>query len=192
MTLGQSMLVIGAITLLGILVLNANSSILQSNTTMDTSEFGITAVSLATSVVEEAMGKMFDQVIADSTTGQVTLATQLSPVSKLGRDAGEAYRNGTSDFNDFDDFDSLFLVYKSDNPLDTPRTPGSSWETIVPGIRAKYFVHCRVCYVDPSINGGLDGSASYPTFHKKIVVTVTSSGWKTDTLRFPAVMSYWN
>lgn len=188
MTLGQSMLVIGAITLLGILVLNANSSILQSNTTMDTSEFGITAVSLATSVVEEAMGKMFDQKIADSTTGQITLPSQLTLPGSLGPDAGEVYRSGTNDFNDFDDFNRLFLVYKSNLPLDTPSTAGSNWETIVPGIRAKYFVHCRVTYVDPA---HLDDTSGTPTFHKKIVVTVTSTGSK-DTLSFPAVMSYWN
>ncbi len=188
MTLGQSMLVIGALTLLGILVLNANSTILQSNTTMDTSEFGITAVSLATSLVEEAMGKMFDQVIADSNTGIITAETQLTPSIALGPDAGEAYRAGSADFNDFDDFNNIFLVYKSNNPLDTVSTPGSTYETIVPGIRAKYFVHAKVTYVN-YLN--LDGTSATQTYHKKIVVTVTSTGSQ-DTLRFPAIMSYWN
>ncbi len=188
MTLGQSMLVIGAITLLGILVLNANSTILQTNTTMDTSEFGITAVSLATSLVEEAMGKMFDQVIADSTTGAITDSNQLTPVAGLGPDGPESYRSGTNDFNDFDDFNNIFLVYKSNVGSDTIPTPGSTWETVVPGIRAKYFVRARVYYVSP---GFLDDTSSHRTFHKKIVVTVTSTGSK-DTLRFPAIMSYWN
>ncbi len=188
MNLGQSMLVIGAITLLGIIVLNANSSILQSNTTMDTSEFGITAVSLATSLVEEAMGKMFDEVIADSNTGQITVESQLTPPGNLGPDGVEQYRNGTLDFNDFDDFNNIFLVYKSNNPADTLSTPGSSFETIVPGIRAKYFVRARVYYVDPL---HLDDTSTVRTFHKKIVVTVTSTGSQ-DTLKFPAIMSYWN
>jgi hypothetical protein len=188
MTLGQSMLVIGAITLLGILVLNANSTILQSNTTMDTSEFGITAVSLATSLVEEAMGKMFDQVIADSNTGTITSESQLTPVGNLGPDVSEAYRNGTRDFNDFDDFNNIFLVYKSNVAADTVHTPGSTWEAIVPGIRAKYFVKARVYYVDYL---HLDDTSNVRTYHKKIVVTVTSTG-SPDTLRFPAIMSYWN
>ena len=188
MTLGQSMLVIGALTLLGILVLNANSTILQSNNTMDTSEFGITAVSLATSLVEEAMGKMFDEVVSDSTTGAITDSSQLTPIGSLGPEGTEAYRNGLTDFNDFDDFNNLFLVYKSNVGTDTVSTPGSSWETIVPGIRAKYFVRARVYYVSV---GALDDTSNHRTFNKKIVVTVTSTGSK-DTLRFPAVMSYWN
>ncbi len=188
MTLGQSMLVIGALTLLGILVLNANSTILQSNTTMDTSEFGITAVSLATSLVEEAMGKMFDQVIADSNTGIITDPSQLTPTAGLGPDAGESYRSGTNDFNDFDDFNNIFLVYKSNNPADTVHTTGSTYETIVPGIRAKYFVRAQVMYVN-YLN--LDGTSAGQTYHKKIIVTVTSTG-SSDTLRFPAIMSYWN
>jgi len=188
MTLGQSMLVIGAITLLGILVLNANTTILQSTTTMDTSEFGITAVSLATSLVEESMGKMFDEVIADSNTGMISLETQLTPVSNLGPDGGEAYRSGALDFDDFDDFNNIFLVYKSNVAGDTVSTPGSTWETIVPGIRAKYFVRANVTYVNYL---QLDSVSAARTWHKKILVTVTSTG-SPDTLRFPAIMSYWN
>ena len=188
MTLGQSMLVIGALTLLGILVLNANSTILQTNNTMDTSEFGITAVSLATSLVEEAMGKMFDEVVTDSTAGAITDSSQLTPIGSLGPDGGESYRSATKDFDDFDDFNRLFLVYKSNVGNDTASTPGSSWETVVPGIRAKYFVKARVYYVSV---GALDDTANHRTFNKKIVVTVTSTGSK-DTLTFPAVMSYWN
>ena len=186
MTLGQSMLVIGALTLLGLLVLNANSTILQTNTTMDNSEFGITAVSLATSLVEEAMGKMFDEVIADSNTGAITSESQLSTI--LGHDGTEHYRGGAQDFDDFDDFNGVFLVFKSNVAADTVSTPGSTFESIVPGIRAKYFVRAQVVYVNPL---NLDGASASRTYHKKIIVTVTSTG-STDTLRFPAIMSYWN
>ena len=186
MTLGQSMLVIGAITLLGILVLNANSTLLQTNETMNTSEFGITSVSLATSLVEEAMGKMFDEVIADSNTGTLTLPSQLS--ATLGPDGAESYRNGALDFNDFDDFNNIFLVFKSSVPADTAKTPGSTMEIVVPGIRAKYFVKAKANYVEYT---NLNGIAASRTWHKKLTVEVTSPSSK-DTLRFPAVMSYWN
>ena len=64
MNLGQMLLVTGAIVLLGILVLNANTTVYQANDTMYTSEFGVSAISLATSIVEEAMGKYFDVVVA--------------------------------------------------------------------------------------------------------------------------------
>ena len=190
MNLGQMMFVLAGIVLLGIVILTANNSLLESTDVMNNSEFGITSVSLATSLVEEAMGKMYDEVIADSTTGALTNPSQLSPA--LGPEGSEKYRSAGDNFNDFDDFNNLFLVYKSDNPTDTASTAGSDWETIVPGIRSKYFVRTKVVYV-PWNN--LDGVSAVPTWHKKIIVTVTRPGphpTKADTLVFPAVMSYWN
>jgi hypothetical protein len=190
MGLGQMMLVIGGIVILGIVVLTANSSLIESTDVMNDSEFGITAVSLATSLVEEASGKMFDSVIADSTSIQLTNPSQLS--TTLGAETGEVYRSATHDYDDFDDFNNIFLVFKSDNPRDTIHTTGSTWETIVPGIRSKYFVRARVTYV-PYTN--LDSTSAVKTWHKKIVVTVTRpqpNPTRADTLVFPAVLSYWN
>jgi hypothetical protein len=103
----------------------------------------------------------------------------------------ESYRAnvpGTKSFNDFDDYNNLFIVYKSNVAGDTARTPGSSYETTVPGIRAKYFVKARVNYVNQN---DLNGFTTAKTWHKKITVTVTSPSFK-DTLVFPAVMSFWN
>lgn len=190
MNLGQMLLVVAGIVLIGIVVLTSNGSLLESTDVMNDSEFGITAISLATSLVEEASGKMFDSVIADSTSNQLTDPSQLS--TTLGPEGAEKYRDPSSDFDDFDDFNNLFLVYKSNNPADTARTPGSNWETIVPGIRSKYFVRAQVMYV-PWNN--LDGVSATKTWHKKMVVTVTrpqAKPTKADTLVFPAVVSYWN
>ena len=188
MNLGQMMLVVGAIALLGVLILNANSSVYEASDTMYTSEFGVTAISLATSIVEEASGKMFDQAIAGTNPVAVYDSSLFTAPGSLGPDAGEAYR-GTKDFNDIDDYDRLFIVYKSDVAADTVSTPGSKWETIVPGIRAKYFVRCVVSYVNPP---NLDiAYTTRQTWHKKITVTVTSPS-STDSLVYPAIMSYWN
>ena len=188
MNLGQMMLVIGAVVLLGVLILNANSSVYQATDTMYTSEFGVTAISLATSIVEEASGKMFDKAIADTNAAAVYDSSYFTAPGLLGPDAGESY-HGAKDFNDFDDFNGLFLVYKSNVAADTASTPGSNWETIIPGIRAKYFVHCTVCYVNPP---NLDVAYTVrQTWHKKIIVTVTSPS-SSDTLVYPSIMSYWN
>jgi hypothetical protein len=43
MNLGQMMMAIGAIVMLGVLILNTNSTIYQTNDIMYTSEFGVTA-----------------------------------------------------------------------------------------------------------------------------------------------------
>jgi hypothetical protein len=189
MNLGQMMLVIGATVLLGVLTLSANSSVYQATDTMYTSEFGVTAISLATSIVEEANGKMFDQAIAGTNPAAVYDTSLFTPPGSLGPEPGEGYRNAAKDFNDFDDYNNLFLVYKSNVAADTASTPGSSWETIVPGIRAKFFVRCTVCYVKlPNLD------VPYlikQTWHKKITVSVTSPSSR-DTLVYPAVMSYWN
>ncbi|MGB2957499.1 MAG: hypothetical protein WBD30_01280 [Bacteroidota bacterium] len=186
MNLGQMMLVIAALSILGILVLNANRTVLETNDTQNLSEFGINAVSLATSVVEEAMGKMYDEAIADSNTGELTDPKQLTAVAGLGPDGAEVYRDGVNDFNDFDDFDGLFLVYK--NPIDSIVTVGADKEVSVPGIRARYFVRTKVEYVAHSTP---DVAVAACTWHKKITVTVTSPSI-TDTLVYPALMSYWN
>ena len=189
MNLGQMTLVVAALMLLGILVLNTNKTLLSTNDTQNTSEFGITAVSLATSLVEEANGKMFDEVVADSTTGALTAPSQLSPA--LGPNGSEAYRDPVHDFNDFDDFNGLFLVYKS--PLDSAVTAGATKEFTMPGIRAKYLVRVRVEWVNPTAANSynIDAVAVTKTWHKKLTVTVTSPSM-TDTLTYPSIMSYWN
>jgi hypothetical protein len=183
MTLGQMMMVTGAMMLLGVLVLNANRTVLETNDIQNTSEFGITAVSLATSLVEEANGKMFDQVIADSTTPALTSPTQLS--ASLQKDVGETYR-GAKDFNDFDDFNGLLLVFR--NPIDSTVVSGVDKVITVPGIRALYTVRCRVNYVNPS---NLDSVSLTRSWHKKLTVTVRSPSF-TDSLVYPTIMSYWN
>lgn len=58
MNLGQSLLTIGALTLLSIMVLTINRNNLNTETILHESKFGILAVSLGTSILEEANGKL--------------------------------------------------------------------------------------------------------------------------------------
>ncbi|HTO93657.1 MAG TPA: hypothetical protein VMM80_04775, partial [Bacteroidota bacterium] len=153
MNLGQMILVVGAIVLLGILVLNANSTVYQASDTMYTSEFGVTAVSLATSLVEEAEGKMFDVVVAPKNSSDLYDSTLLTGVGSLGPELAtehESYRHLVpgypNDFDDFDDFNNLKLCYHDASESDA--TAGFL-QIIVPGMRAKYYVTCTVVYVKP-------------------------------------------
>ncbi len=187
MSLSQTLFVVGAMFILGLLLLNSNKTIMQTDETRNSSDFGVTAVSLAASLIEEASGKMFDAAIEDSSTGQITSPSLLTAVSSLGHGSAEKYRSA-NDFNDFDDFNNLFIVFKSDNSADTAKTTGSDWEAVVPGIRTKCFVRAKVFYVQPP---NLDVASTVRTWHKKIVVTVTSPSFK-DTIAIPAIMSYWN
>jgi hypothetical protein len=190
MNLGQTLMVIAALGLLGLLVLNSNRTVLETNDVQSNSEYGIAAVSLATSLVEEADGKMFDEVIADSTTATLTDPSQLSAYGFF-HDTGERYRAGALDFDDFDDFDNLKIVFK-DKLKDTSAVTVPADSIIsVPGLRAAYYVTCAVVYVNPN---NLNATSAVRTWHKKLTVTVTildAPSFK-DTLRYPTIMSFWN
>ena len=189
MNLGQMLLVLLALVVLGALILQSNSIILSSAETLTASEIDASAISLATSVMEEASGKLFDEVINDTTVSALTDPGQLS--ASLGPDGGERFRDSTGShhlFNDFDDYNGLFVVFKSSNPADSEPTPGAQWEFVVPDLRGKYYVHVSVSYVSPP---DLDVPAAGRTWHKKMTLTVTSPS-SAGTVVLPWVMSFWN
>ncbi len=191
MNLGQMMLTVGAVLLLGLVILTVNRSVLDNNNSQNSNEFALNAVSIATSLVEEASGKMFDQVIADSNTTALSDPTQLSLT--LGPDGSEAYHSAGHEFNDFDDFNGLKLVYR--NPVDVGTVPGYNSVTLN-GLRTRYYATVTVCYV---ANGGLNGSSAARTWNKRIQVAVTGFGMENsqrggqaDTLVYSAIQSCWN
>ena len=200
MNLGQSILALGALVILGLLGLNTNKAIMSENSRVNSGESGIAAVSIAQSLTEEAMAKYFDASPETAVPGEITSTSSLTPVGSLGHGSGEGYRTGTSDFNDFDDYNNLFLVYKSDKAGDAATTPGADKEIIVPGIDTKYYVKVRVQYVKVNASNipVADDTSTVPTWHKKMTVTVinlsrraSSESNAQDTLVYPAIMSYW-
>jgi len=187
MNLGQMLLVLVALVVLGALILQSNSIILSSTEALTSSEIDASAISLATSIMEEASGKLFDEVINDTTVAALTDPSQLS--ATLGPEGGERFRDTTGThplFNDFDDFNGLFVVYKS--PADAAPTPGADWEFVMPDLRGKFYVHVSVSYVQPN---NLDVPAAGRTWHKKMTMTVTSPS-SAGTVVLPWVMSFWN
>jgi hypothetical protein len=189
MNLGQMLLVLVALVVLGALILQSNSIILSSTEALTSSEIDASAISLATSVMEEASGKLFDEVITDTAVSALTDPGQLS--ATLGPDGGERFRDTTGThpaFNDFDDYNGLFVVFKSTNPSDAAPTPGADWEFAIPDLRGKFYVHVSVSYVQP---GSLDVPAAGCTWHKKMTMTVTSPS-SAGTVVLPWVMSFWN
>jgi len=185
---GQMLLAALAMFLLGIIILSANSTLFDNEQTVRDSEFGVAAISLATSLVEEAQGKVFDEAASDSgvtTTAQLTLGTMLGP------DPSEQYRTvdtSKHDFDDLDDFNGFSVEFVNDSTQPQIATYRGNSR----GFRADYLLRSKVEYV---VAGGgfadLDGSTLTQTWHKKITVTVTSPSSK-DTLVFPTVISYWN
>jgi hypothetical protein len=78
MNTGQSLFSIGALLILSLTVLKMNNFILANDTVMQDSKLGILAVSLATSLIEEASKKAFD---ANTVANEVTSVSSLTKLS---------------------------------------------------------------------------------------------------------------
>ncbi|MBU2494138.1 MAG: hypothetical protein KJ571_16040 [Bacteroidetes bacterium] len=162
MNTGQMMITIGAIMLLTLVIVRVNNGFLSTDSVLMRSKFGVLAVSLATSMIEEANGKAFDH---NTDTTSVSAITQLT--STLGPETGETY----STFNDFDDYHNYLRYTATDSTI----------------VSAPFKIYCRVNYINPS---DPDDSSATRTWHKKIYVEVSSPNME-DTIKMSSVFSYW-
>jgi MSHA pilin protein MshD len=157
MNTGQTMLSIGALILLSAMILRVNSTFLSTDTTVQAAKYGVLATSIATSYIEEASRKQFDQ----NTSVAISDSTLLS--TTLGLDGSETY----SSCNDFDDFNNM--------------------DTLITNLPSATFnVHCKVSYINPQ---NPDVDVNYPTWNKKLTVTITSE-FSPDTIRISSIFSY--
>ena len=69
------MITLGAVLLLSTIVLRVNGSQLANQDSMQNNKFGILAISLATSVIEEASEKAFDEASASNFVSSTTSLT---------------------------------------------------------------------------------------------------------------------
>lgn len=162
---GQMLLTIGAIMILGGVILSVNNNINNTSGILFHSNIGIEEVSLASSVMETAQGLAFDEV---TDTGSVSTTDRLTPANALGQENGDS-----TDLNDFDDFNGLNNMGRLEV------------DTLSSGI---YYVLTKVCYVDQN---DLMGRAGSQTWNKRLDVWVWNSA-TTDTVKMNTVFSYWN
>lgn len=127
------LMTLGAMTLLMIIIFRVNSGFLTTNEIMHHNKYGILAVSIGTSIIEEAKGKAFDSYTVAS---PAISTTQLTAV-------GSAWNEYYPNFNDFDDYDGLDIIdttqasaqfriqcrvdYVQANAPDVPVTPTKTW-----------------------------------------------------------------
>lgn len=107
------------------LVLNVYNGFLSSGAVIQDSKLAVIAVSVATSLVEEAVGKAFDEATVDDFASSENMLTR-----NLGPESREAY----PEFDDFDDYNNLELT-------------DTTWT--VP-----YTLRARVVYIDPTNPNG--------------------------------------
>ncbi|MDT3695969.1 MAG: hypothetical protein ROY99_06210 [Ignavibacterium sp.] len=164
MNTGQTLFSIGALLILSLTILKMNNFILVNDSVMQDSKLGLLAVSLATSLIEEASKKAFD---ANTVANGVADCSSLTNYP-LGRNAGEI-KDSSATFDDFDDYNGFHHRY-----------------THLPS--AEFDVYSEVYYVEaanPEVKVGKR------TWHKKMDITVTSESME-DTIRMSTIYSYWH
>ena len=164
MNTGQTLFSIGALLILSLTVLKMNNFILVNDTVMQDSKLGILAVSLATSLIEEASKKAF---VANTVANEVSSVSGLTNYP-LGRGVGEI-EDSSLTFNDFDDYDDYHFHY---NYLPS----------------AEYDIYSYVYYIEPN---NPEVKVGYRTWHKKMDIIVTSKSME-DTIRMSTIYSYWH
>jgi len=137
MNTGQTILAMGALVLLTTIMLNFYRTFHSSWDTIDSTQLGIDATSIATSLMEHAHGLAFDHVTVDTVVlpGNENLLT--SP-GDLGVDPGDdPVEDRIEHFNDFDDFN----FYDADNPF-----------VIDAAQNGIYHAKFDVYYIDPEVS----------------------------------------
>ncbi len=155
------LLTMGALALFSLTALNVTRSFNTSGQAVLRAKCGLAATSLATSMVEEASGKYFDDATSDSA---VISTSALTKPTVLGPGSTERYPN----FNDFDDYNNFYIKLF----LSLPDT---------------FHIKCKVDYIDPAYP---DKASSVATWHKKLTVSVTSPALL-DTIKSQYIFSYW-
>jgi hypothetical protein len=164
MNTGQMLLTLGALILLSTLTLRVNTSQLTTQDTMQNSKFGVLAVSVASSIMEEASEKAFDE---KSVEDFIDNTNSLTTRNKFGTDGGED-PDSSNTFDDFDDFEGYSII-----------------DSTMPS--AIFNVSCIVNYVDPDVVGFITTNR---TWHKQLIVTVSSPSML-DTIQMTKIFSYW-
>lgn len=162
MNTGQMLITVGAMMLLGMIILRVNNGFLTTGTVLMESKFGVLGVSLATSVIEEANSKAFDE---ETDTMSVNNVNMITAPNNLGPESGESYET----FDDFDDYNGYSRI-----------------DSTMPS--AVFHLDSKVEYVkDNEPDKVITNKA---TWHKRITVTVTSPSMQ-DTVTMSSVFSYW-
>jgi hypothetical protein len=162
MNTGQMLLTIGAVVLLGLTVITVNATFSQHGMVLEKTEVGVYATSLATSLIQEATGKAFDENTVDTVANSLNDFTHLA---YLGPESGEVYPA----FDDFDDYNGLVRTFD---------VQGTDIFT----------VRATVYYVQDTNPNTVSANRTY---HKRIDIAVAGSS-SADTVRMSTIFSYWN
>jgi len=151
MSTGQMLITVCAMLLLSLLILRVGSSTIINQESMQNSKYGVLAVSIANSILEEATMKSFDENANTDPRTYFSNVNELTVTGSFGSDAGEI-ADSMETFDDFDDFHGFTKTF-----------------TNLPS--AVFTVSSQVNYIDPAVVGLITASR---TWHKMLTVTITS------------------
>jgi hypothetical protein len=186
MGLGQTLLTIMALMLMGRLILNTNTLTLDTGMMKDLAEYRIGGTSFGISRLEKIEGKRFDESSTDSievyTTAELTTYANFGP----GKDPGESTTNEYT----WDDVDDYNGVVHRDTINGIPFQ-----DSVIVEYDSLYYS------AGPPVVAEVRKTTNR-TFNKRIIVCVTSpylidysqmvsNRPKPDTLRFERIVGYW-
>lgn len=172
---GQTLITMGALTLMSITLLNHNRAMMNTGDTLNDSRFRLEALSILTSHIEQLSQYYFDEASTDTTNAK-DLADFTAPLS-LGMEG-----NDSGTFDDIDDLHNATIadtgrsgvVYHVRYEVDYVNVSGNNY---VPSSNREYSKRVRV-----SIND---------TFNPPMITRVQGSATVRDTIRLGHVVSYW-
>jgi len=163
MNTGQMIMTLGAMLLLAAIMLRVNTANLTNESIRDDAQYGVLATSIATSIIEEAQSKAFDE---NTDTMNVTLNTQLTSV--LGPETGETE-------NTFDDFDDYNGLTKRDSTMPS----------------ATFDISCQVVYVKPDNILGSTTDRTWNKKLIVTITRPVAADSSVLALRTSSIFSYW-
>jgi len=163
MNTGQMIMTLGAMLLLAAIMLRVNTANLTNESIRDDAQYGVLATSIATSIIEEAQSKAFDE---NTDTMNVTLNTQLTSV--LGPETGETE-------NTFDDFDDYNGLTKRDSTMPS----------------ATFDISCQVVYVEPDNILGSTTDRTWNKKLIVTITRPVAADSSVLALRTSSIFSYW-
>lgn len=172
MGLGQTLLTILALVLMGRMVITINTTMLDAGFTKDMAEYRITATSLGTSMLEQTSAMAFDEASVDSGASSTSV---LTAAASFGPDATESSEDLYDDIDDYHNYVKVDSLEYS----------------------AIFKTRVTVSYI--TISGSNVVTTSSKSFSKQVTVDITSDYLVNysvtpavpETLRFKQIFSYW-
>lgn len=163
MNMGETLITLGAMTLLVVVVLNMNRSLNTTDTFLNETRFGLETTAIATSYIEEISQYPFDEVSWDTTMTSKTPA-DFTLAANLGPESGET---DVTLFDDLDDFNNYAVA-----------------ETTQQNV---YNIQVQVHYVDGNTP---DVNTTSCTYYKKLTIVIINM-LNNETTQMNYVHGFW-